>query len=75
MECYNFTSYIDDIHGWCGNDLDNVITQCESLCLLSNATIPSRMEQGGLRGDSGGGGNSSTGTTGIAPGGHSESVR
>eukprot|EP01051_Picozoa_sp_SAG22_P040873 SAG22_NODE_22293_length_225_cov_67.904762_1_plen_36_part_10 len=35
MECYNFTSYIDDIHGWCGNDLDNVITQCESLCLLS----------------------------------------
>eukprot|EP01051_Picozoa_sp_SAG22_P023927 SAG22_NODE_6396_length_861_cov_4.005249_2_plen_24_part_01 len=24
MECYNFTSYIDDIHGWCGNDLDNV---------------------------------------------------
>eukprot|EP01051_Picozoa_sp_SAG22_P031961 SAG22_NODE_13228_length_413_cov_4.171975_1_plen_25_part_01 len=25
MECYNFTSYIDDIHGWCGNDLDNVI--------------------------------------------------
>eukprot|EP01051_Picozoa_sp_SAG22_P010050 SAG22_NODE_879_length_6707_cov_14.725787_8_plen_73_part_01 len=33
------------------------------------------MEQGGLRGDSGGGGNSSTGTTGIAPGGHSESVR
>eukprot|EP01051_Picozoa_sp_SAG22_P041003 SAG22_NODE_22432_length_199_cov_17.520000_1_plen_21_part_10 len=21
MECYNFTSYIDDIHGWCGNDL------------------------------------------------------
>eukprot|EP01051_Picozoa_sp_SAG22_P042004 SAG22_NODE_23497_length_145_cov_74.608696_1_plen_48_part_11 len=35
MECYNFTSYIDDIHGWCGNDLNNVITQCESLCLLS----------------------------------------
>eukprot|EP01051_Picozoa_sp_SAG22_P004341 SAG22_NODE_230_length_14595_cov_50.767660_11_plen_73_part_00 len=27
MECYNFTSYIDDIHGWCGNDLNNVITQ------------------------------------------------
>eukprot|EP01051_Picozoa_sp_SAG22_P003393 SAG22_NODE_164_length_16817_cov_61.573573_12_plen_63_part_00 len=24
MECYNFTSYIDDIHGLCGNDLDNV---------------------------------------------------
>eukprot|EP01051_Picozoa_sp_SAG22_P005407 SAG22_NODE_319_length_12493_cov_33.326475_13_plen_33_part_01 len=23
MECYNFTSYIDDIHGWCGNDLNN----------------------------------------------------
>eukprot|EP01051_Picozoa_sp_SAG22_P013204 SAG22_NODE_1453_length_4394_cov_29.832363_6_plen_25_part_01 len=25
MECYNLSSYIDDIHGWCGNDLDNVI--------------------------------------------------
>ena len=39
MECYNFTSYIDDIHGWCGNDLNNVITQCESLCLLSIVDI------------------------------------
>ena len=26
MECYNLSSYIDDIHGWCGNDLNNVIT-------------------------------------------------
>eukprot|EP01051_Picozoa_sp_SAG22_P033715 SAG22_NODE_14908_length_361_cov_31.706107_1_plen_24_part_01 len=24
MECYNLTSYIDHIHGWCGNDLNNV---------------------------------------------------
>ena len=39
MECYNFTSYIDDIHGWCGNDLNNVITQCESFCLLSIVDI------------------------------------
>eukprot|EP01051_Picozoa_sp_SAG22_P004307 SAG22_NODE_227_length_14641_cov_11.007908_11_plen_94_part_00 len=39
MECYNLSSYIDDIHGWCGNDLDNVITQCESLCLLSIVTV------------------------------------
>ena len=39
MECYNFTSYIDDIHGLCGNDLNNVITQCESLCLLSIVDI------------------------------------
>ena len=39
MECYNLTSYIDHIHGWCGNDLDNVITQCESLCLLSIVDI------------------------------------
>lgn len=39
MECYNLTSYIDDIHGWCGNDLNNVITQCESLCLLSIVDI------------------------------------
>eukprot|EP01051_Picozoa_sp_SAG22_P008959 SAG22_NODE_714_length_7722_cov_3.919585_9_plen_113_part_00 len=29
MECYNLSSYIDDIHGWCGNDLNNVITQCQ----------------------------------------------
>eukprot|EP01051_Picozoa_sp_SAG22_P001198 SAG22_NODE_45_length_24718_cov_12.462448_1_plen_113_part_00 len=38
-ECYNLSSYIDDIHGWCGNDLNNVITQCESLCLLSIVDI------------------------------------
>eukprot|EP01051_Picozoa_sp_SAG22_P037537 SAG22_NODE_18787_length_281_cov_1.120879_1_plen_63_part_10 len=39
MECYNLSSYIDDIHGWCGNDLNNVISQCESLCLLSIVDI------------------------------------
>ena len=39
MECYNLTSYIDEIHGWCGNDLNNVINQCESLCLLSIVDI------------------------------------
>eukprot|EP01051_Picozoa_sp_SAG22_P032689 SAG22_NODE_13920_length_390_cov_16.701031_1_plen_22_part_01 len=22
MECYNLTSYIDHIHGWCGNDFN-----------------------------------------------------
>eukprot|EP01051_Picozoa_sp_SAG22_P015996 SAG22_NODE_2178_length_2881_cov_37.496046_2_plen_69_part_00 len=39
MKCYNFTSYIDDIHGLCGNDLNNVINECDSPCLLSIVDI------------------------------------
>eukprot|EP01051_Picozoa_sp_SAG22_P002366 SAG22_NODE_104_length_20159_cov_5.877517_5_plen_105_part_00 len=35
----NFVDNSSAIHGWCGNDLDNVITQCQSLCLLSIVDI------------------------------------
>ena len=34
MECYNFTSYIDNINGICGNDIIRVKEICNIDCML-----------------------------------------
>jgi len=34
MECANFSAYIDNINGYCGNDINEVVRQCEVECLM-----------------------------------------
>ncbi len=34
MECYNFTSYIDDINNFCGQDINQVVDMCNIECML-----------------------------------------
>ena len=39
MECYNLTSYIDNINGICGMDIISVVDGCERDCMLVIANV------------------------------------
>ena len=34
MECWNFTSYIDNINSVCGENINEVVSECSLECML-----------------------------------------